>query len=213
MNTTFNLSLNFFAGWMCFLLGAIAGAVIGLRFHREDWLGGYQSFRRRLLRLGHIAFFGLGFINILFALSAGKAPVSQSIHAASLLLAGGAATMPAVCFFSAWKPVFRHAFFIPVIFTAGGIGAFLLGWLANVTQGVATSQDTRVSSDVTPCVTMPQSSRVPSDVTPCVTTSRLPRVSDNVTYYVTMSQSPRVPGNVTQYVTTSPTARIAGNVT
>ena len=129
MDCSFNLSLNFIAGWLCFLFGAISGALIGLRFHRENWLGGYDSFCRRLLRLGHIAFFGLGLINILFAICASFAPPTHFIQAASLMLAGGAATMPAVCFLSAWKPAFRHAFFMPVVLTAGGIGAFLFNWL------------------------------------------------------------------------------------
>jgi len=125
-----NCSINLFAGWLCFLFGAISGAHIGLRLHREDWLGGYQSFRRRLLRLGHIAFFGLGFINILFALSASAPGMRDAFtDLASPLLVGGAATMPLVCFLSAWKPVFRHAFFIPVVLTAAGIVAFLLNWL------------------------------------------------------------------------------------
>jgi len=120
--------LNFFVGWVCFLLGAIAGALIGLGFHREDWLGGYQSFRRRMLRLGHIAFFGLGFVNILFALSIDDMSIQDYLtRAASLLLVGGAVTMPLVCFLSAWKPVFRHAFFIPVLLVTGGIIAFLFG--------------------------------------------------------------------------------------
>ena len=123
--------LNFIVGWVCFLLGAIAGALIGLGFHREDWLGGYQSFRRRMLRLGHIAFFGLGFINVLFALSV-NSPLAPHPHfddLASPLLAGGALTMPLVCFLSAWKPAFRHTFFIPVLLTTGGIAAFLFNWL------------------------------------------------------------------------------------
>ena len=30
-------------------------------------MGGYGSFRRRLARLGHISFFGLGFLNLLLA--------------------------------------------------------------------------------------------------------------------------------------------------
>ena len=124
-----NCSINLFAGWVCFLLGAISGALIGLGFYREDWLGGYGSFRRRLMRLGHIAFFGLGLINILFALSASGRSVVNGLHAASLLLVGGAATMPLLCFLSAWKPGFRHFFFIPVLFTVGGIGAFLLSFL------------------------------------------------------------------------------------
>ena len=42
------------AGWLGMLLGVVSGAVIGLFFHREDWMGGYQSCRRRLSRLRHI---------------------------------------------------------------------------------------------------------------------------------------------------------------
>ncbi len=123
-------SINLLAGWVSFLLGAASGALIGLRFHGEDWLGGYQSFRRRVLRLGHIAFFGLGLINILFALSAPGAPSSQWTWLASALLAGGAATMPLNCFLTAWRPAFRHAFFIPASLTLCGIGAFLLNWIS-----------------------------------------------------------------------------------
>lgn len=32
-----------------------------------EWIGGYDALSRRLLRLGHIAFFGLGILNILLA--------------------------------------------------------------------------------------------------------------------------------------------------
>ena len=60
---------NLFAGWVAISLGFVAGAVPGLFFWLEDWLGGYGSWRRRLVRLAHISFFGLGFINVLFALS------------------------------------------------------------------------------------------------------------------------------------------------
>jgi hypothetical protein len=128
-------SINYLVGLFCFLFCAISGALIGLRFHHEDWLGGYQSFRRRLLRLGHIAFFGLGFLNIFFALCFDNIlvglrgePSTYLAYAAALMLASGAVTMPLVCFLSAWKPAFRRVFFIPVIFTTGGIGigVFLL---------------------------------------------------------------------------------------
>ena len=43
----------------------MTGAVLGLRFHRDDFLGGYGSFRRRIVRLGHIAMAALGMINVL----------------------------------------------------------------------------------------------------------------------------------------------------
>ena len=53
--------------WTGMLLGVVSGAVIGLCFAREDWMGGYSGWRRRLTRLGHISFFGLGFVNFFFA--------------------------------------------------------------------------------------------------------------------------------------------------
>ena len=51
--------LNFYAAWIGILLGFVAGVVLGFFFHREDWLGGYHSWRRRMVRLGHISFFGI----------------------------------------------------------------------------------------------------------------------------------------------------------
>ena len=102
---------------------------MGLKFHREDWLGGYGSFPRRMVRLGHIAFFGLGLINILFALSAAQFAPSSWTMTASLLLLVGAATMPTNCFLTAWRGGFRHAFFIPAGATTIGILSFLGNWL------------------------------------------------------------------------------------
>lgn len=122
-------SINLAVGWFSFLLGALSGAWMGLKFHREDWLGGYQSFRRRMVRLGHIAFFGLGLINILFALSAVQFPTSTWTGWASRLLVVGAATMSANCFLTAWRGGFRHLFFIPAGATTIGIVAFLGNWL------------------------------------------------------------------------------------
>jgi hypothetical protein len=111
------------------LCGAASGALLGLRFHREEWLGGYGSFRRRLLRLGHIAFFGLGFLNLLFAFSVRALPVSApygQLAAASFVLA--AVTMPLICFLAAWRPPFRHLFPIPVVGVLTGILSLLTGW-------------------------------------------------------------------------------------
>lgn len=119
-------SPNLLAGWIGFLAGAVTGALIGLFFHRENWLGGYDSFPRRMLRLGHIACFGLGLINILFALTAATLPASPVGRAASLLLIVGMITMPLNCFLTAWRKPFRHAFFIPAGSTLAGIGCLLL---------------------------------------------------------------------------------------
>ena len=109
------------AGWVGMLAGVVSGAVIGLFFHRDAWMGGYGSFRRRMARLGHISFFGLGFVNLFFALTHQLIP-SASAQVASMAFLVGAVTMPACCFLTAWrKEPFRHLFFIPVLGVTSGI--------------------------------------------------------------------------------------------
>ncbi|HSN69695.1 MAG TPA: hypothetical protein VLV48_10645, partial [Thermoanaerobaculia bacterium] len=99
--------LNLILGWISMIGGAIAGAVIGLYFHDDTWMGGYASLRRRMLRLGHIAFFGLGMINVLFALTVASASLGGTpIRAASIGFAVAVVAMPACCLLTAWRPGF-----------------------------------------------------------------------------------------------------------
>ena len=44
------MTIHLHAAWIGFLLGAVAGAVTGLFFHDEAWLGGYASWRRRMVQ-------------------------------------------------------------------------------------------------------------------------------------------------------------------
>jgi hypothetical protein len=117
--------MNLLAGWTSILLGFVAGAVPGLFFWREEWLGGYGSWRRRMIRLAHIAFFGLGFVNLLFALTVARLgmPAGTGLlgWSASLLVAGNVA-MPAVCYLAAWRQPFRHLFPLPVTCLVLGVG-------------------------------------------------------------------------------------------
>jgi hypothetical protein len=109
-------SLHLLIAWIGFLCGVISGAIAGIFFHREEWLGGYGSYRRRLIRLGHISFFGLGFLNALFALTVAAIQVQQWIgQIASIGLIIGAVTMPFCCFASAWRKALRCLFPIPVV--------------------------------------------------------------------------------------------------
>lgn len=117
---------NLWVGWAGMLGGVLTGAAIGLFFEREDWMGGYASFRRRLARLGHIAFFGLGFVNILFGLTTAGVPEAAWLTLASWALVVGAATMPACCFLSAWKKGFARLFPIPVASVSVGIVTLLI---------------------------------------------------------------------------------------
>ena len=117
--------INWYGGWCLILAAFLTGALIGLFFHQHDFLGGYGSFPRRMIRLGHIACFGLGLINILFALTAVTLPFSPLLAAASALLIVGQITMPLNCFLTAWRNPWRHLFFIPAGSTLAGIGCLL----------------------------------------------------------------------------------------
>jgi hypothetical protein len=120
---------NLVGGWLGMLAGVLSGAVVGLFFHREDWMGGYGSYRRRLTRLGHIAFFGLGFLNLMFAATAAQLYLHGDYFAiASWALIVGAVTMPLCCFLSAWRKPLRHLFPVPVLAVTTGILSILIGW-------------------------------------------------------------------------------------
>jgi hypothetical protein len=116
---------NLYAGWIGIFLGLCAGAVEGLFFHEESWRGGYGSWRRRMVRLGHISFFGIGFINLAYALSLAPLGIDNPAVLPSILLVAGAAGMPLVCYLSAYRKPFRHLFFIPAGSVIWGVALFL----------------------------------------------------------------------------------------
>lgn len=118
------LHLALIAGWSILLIGFAGGAALGLGFHRSDFLGGYDSWPRRLLRLGHIACAGTGLLCLAYAATAQASGGGSWL--AAWALAAGAATMPSVCLAAAlWKPA-RHAFPLPVVCLATGAATALI---------------------------------------------------------------------------------------
>ena len=110
--------LNLIVAWLWVVLGFGTGAVFGLFFQREDWLGGYGSFKRRLCRLGHISLFGLAVINLMFYCTVHSvvgpgAADSLPVVLASWGLVLGAVTMPVCCFVMAQRTHWRA----PLVFT------------------------------------------------------------------------------------------------
>lgn len=118
------MMINIQVAWVGLLLGCVSGAIPGLFFYDSEWLGGYASWQRRMIRLAHISFFGIGFINLSFALTANSLDMSDGLGLASAFLIVGAVAMPSVCYLSAWRSVFRHLFFIPAVSVALGIALF-----------------------------------------------------------------------------------------
>jgi hypothetical protein len=108
------MEVNLYVGWIAILAGLIIGAGIGMLFYNESWLGGYGSWRRRMLRLVHISLVGTGLLNIAFAASVAALHVDPVPRLAAALFVVGAASMPMVCALAAWRPVLRNLFFIPV---------------------------------------------------------------------------------------------------
>ncbi len=115
------------AGWGGILAGVVAGSIIGLHFHKPNWAGGYASFRRRMLRLGHIAFIGLGSITIMGGLTLKVAGETAPYAALSTgFLIAGMLAMPTCCFLSAARESFRVLFPLPVLCALLGIVFLLL---------------------------------------------------------------------------------------
>jgi hypothetical protein len=106
--------MNWKAGWFLLLAGVLTGGFAALTFHRENYNGGYESFPRRLMRLGHVALAALGMVNLLYALSPWPYPWTDEAKYASYCFVLGGISMPTVCFMTSWFKPARHLFFIPV---------------------------------------------------------------------------------------------------
>lgn len=108
--------INELFGWAWITFGFVTGAVLGMFFHHEDWLGGYSSFPRRLLRLGHIAMVALGVLNVLFSHTTPGIVLSPStMTAASWGMIVGAVAMPTCCVLVAWRKGLHLVFAVPVV--------------------------------------------------------------------------------------------------
>jgi hypothetical protein len=115
------------AGWLGMLGGVLSGALMGLFFLKPNWMGGYGSQPRRLVRLGHISFFGIGLLNLFYALS--LTPLEVPLTAGrwgALSFALALVAMPTCCFLTAWRQSMRHLFPVPVLSAGAGIAIILL---------------------------------------------------------------------------------------
>ncbi len=90
---------NRLVAWSGFCLGVLSGSLMGLwafggPIDPPIWIGDYDDTPRRLIRLAHISFFGIGYLNLLLArelpgLDLGgrsKALASWCMNAANILL-------------------------------------------------------------------------------------------------------------------------------
>lgn len=113
---------NEICGWLFVLAGLGMGLVMGLKFQREEWLGGYGAFPRRMVRLAHVALVALGMINIQFAQSAAQLHLGPGLaSAASLAFIAAAVLMPACCLLLAARRKHFEVFAAPIVCLATGL--------------------------------------------------------------------------------------------
>lgn len=118
--------LNLTFGWIWITMGFLSGAMLGMGFHKEQFMGGYNSWPRRLARLGHVAFFGTGFLNLMFALTGmhfGESFMDGGVWlTASWCFLLGGLWMPVCCFLASAQPKLKWLFVFPVVLlTVAGV--------------------------------------------------------------------------------------------
>lgn len=117
--------MNHLLGWILIDLGFVSGLLLSPGILNPDFLGGYGSPRRRLVRLGHIACFALGALNLLFATTVGEVS-GDALRLAAIGFGLGAITMPLCCFLVAWSRRWFLLFTLPVVCLIGA--ATLMVW-------------------------------------------------------------------------------------
>jgi hypothetical protein len=136
------IHLNLALAWLWILLGFASGLVLGLFFRGENWLGGYASFKRRMYRLCHVSFFGLGMVNLLFCLTVQNfLLVGPLVQFASWSFIVGALAMPVCCLVLAHVPRAHLIFAVPVV-------SLVLGGMLTLTLIVHPSKVTGTANTI-----------------------------------------------------------------
>jgi hypothetical protein len=117
-------------GWISVAASLVMGLVMGVKFQREDWLGGYNAFPRRMVRLAHVALAALGTLNILFAQSLERLDLAPALlRVAAFAFATAAVLMPACCLYLAARRRYFGIFALPVLSLALGLTLTIGGLL------------------------------------------------------------------------------------
>ncbi len=107
---------NLIGGWIGVFLSFSVGGLMGMTFSffNRDWLGGYDGLQRRMYRLGHVALFAIGVVNILFYFTfTAAAPAPGYLQVASVLYLLGLISMPLCCFVIPHFQTLKLLFYIP----------------------------------------------------------------------------------------------------
>ena len=103
------------------LLGAVSGLMIGLwsfggPLPEPAWIGGYGELPRRLIRLGHIALFALGMINLMLARQHAAFGLPERTTRLGLAAMNiGNLLMPALLFITVFVPLAKYLLALPAL--------------------------------------------------------------------------------------------------
>ena len=125
---------NWIVAWVSLAVGAATGLIMGLwsfdgPVTTPTWLGDYGDTSRRLARLGHIACFGLGILNILLTRELpGFSLSTRAKRTALIAMKLGNVFLPLTLFAAAvyhplkyFMPVPALAVFLALAIAAGGV--------------------------------------------------------------------------------------------
>jgi len=112
---------NRVVAWLSLAAGAGTGLIMGLwsfdgPLATPAWIGDYADTPRRLLRLGHIAFFGLGILNLLLVHSLPTFPMGRRARRAVLgCMNFGNVFLPLTLIAAAAFPPFKYLMPLPAL--------------------------------------------------------------------------------------------------
>lgn len=140
-------SLNRAVGFTSLLIGVASGMILGLwsfggPIPVPEAIGDYGDLPRRLLRLGHIAFFGLGLINLAIAghwrrLDLGRPAARRALWLMNL----GNLGLPPMLLAAAWQPALLYLMPAPVACVFAALALCVLGaWRACVTASFGSGE-------------------------------------------------------------------------
>jgi hypothetical protein len=99
-------------GWTSMAVGVGAGLLLGMwsfdgPLAVPEWLGAYDATSRRLVRLGHIAFIGLGILDVLLARELPQLRLSARWRriASGAMILGNVLLPPVLVAAGAWRPL------------------------------------------------------------------------------------------------------------
>ena len=141
-------TLNRAIGFTSLLIGVASGMMLGLWSFGgpvpvPESIGGYGELPRRFLRLGHIAFFGLGLINLAIAGHWRRLDLDRPAARRALRLMNlGNLGLPPLLLAAAWQPTLLYLMPIPVVCVFAALALCATGaWRACVAANFETGED------------------------------------------------------------------------